>query len=101
MELDKAYHTYLMANKHWTVIYTGKTSDLLKRVTEHKKKLKPKSFTARYNVDRLVYFEAFSTIEEATQREHQIKSGSRQKKIELIEKNNPEWKDLSEGLDLL
>ena len=91
----------LMANKRRTVIYTGKSTDLLKRVTEHKKKVSPKSFTARYNVDKLVYFEGFETNEEARLREQQIKSGSRQKKIELIEKTNPEWLDLSIGWDLL
>lgn len=99
MELDQTYYMYLMANKHRTVIYTGKTSDLHRRIKEHKMKLSPKSFTARYNIDRLVYFEGFETNEEAKQREHQIKAGSRQKKIDLIEKENPEWKDLSAGWD--
>lgn len=100
MELDKTYYVYLMANKHRTVIYTGKSSDLQRRTKEHKMKLSPKSFTARYNVDRLVYFEGYETNEEAVQRERQIKSGSRQKKVALIEKENPDWKDLSEGWDL-
>ncbi len=101
MELDKTYHIYLMSNRYRTVIYTGKTSDLLKRVTEHKKKLLPKSFTARYNVDRLVYFEGFETNDQAIQRERQIKAGSRQKKIDLIEQYNPKWEDLSAGWDNL
>ncbi len=100
MELDKTYYVYLMANKHLTVIYTGKSSDLQRRTKEHKMKLSPKSFTARYNVDRLVYFEGYETNEEAKQREQQIKAGSRKKKVALIEKNNPEWKDLSKYWDL-
>lgn len=100
MELDQTFYIYLMANKRRTVIYTGRTSDLQKRVKEHKLKLSPKSFTARYNVDQLVYFEVLQSMDEASYREHQIKAGSRQKKILLIEKMNPEWKDLSEGWEL-
>ncbi|MEQ9309097.1 MAG: GIY-YIG nuclease family protein [Balneolaceae bacterium] len=99
MELDKTYYVYLLANKHQTVIYTGKTSDLQRRVAEHKLKLFPKSFTARYTVDQLVHFEGFETNEEASYREHQIKAGSRQKKTDLIVQNNPEWKDLSKDWD--
>tara|TARA_R110000868_G_scaffold408293_7_gene691116 strand:- start:76216 stop:76524 length:309 start_codon:yes stop_codon:yes gene_type:complete len=97
MELNEMYYMYLMANAHRTVIYTGKTTDLQRRVLEHKLKLSPKSFTARYNVNQLVHFEAFETNEEASQREHQIKAGSRKKKIDLIERNNPDWKDFSDG----
>ena len=100
MTLDQAYYVYIMANKRRTTLYTGKSSDLQIRVIEHKKKLSPKSFTARYNIDRLVYYEGFSTDEEARQREHQIKAGSRIKKIELIEQMNPDWDDLSNGWDL-
>ena len=100
MILDSAFYVYIMSNKRQTVLYTGKTSDLQKRVIEHKLKLSPKSFTARYNVNQLVYFEGFSTNEEATQREYQIKAGSRQKKIDLINSMNPQWLVLSSGWDL-
>ncbi len=100
MELDKTFYVYMTANNHRTVIYTGKSSDIQRRIKEHKRKLSPKSFTARYNVDRSVYFESFQSNEEAVQREQQIKAGSRKKKVDLIEKNNPEWKDLSEDWDL-
>lgn len=66
----------------------------MKRIQEHLDKIHPKSFTARYNIDRLVYFESFSRIEEAIAREKQIKAGSRKSKEELINSQNPDWKDL-------
>jgi putative endonuclease len=85
---------YIMTNKNCTVYYVGVTSDLLSRVMQHKEKKFPKSFTARYNADVLVYFETFSTIEEAIAREKQLKRYSRMKKRTLIEQMNPVWKDL-------
>lgn len=87
-----------MTNKHHTVFYTGVTSDLFSRVTEHKEKIYPKSFTSRYNVFKLVCYESFYSIEEAIVREKQVKGYSRAKKIALIEKQNPEWKDLHEEI---
>ena len=95
----KTYHTYLITNKNHTVIYTGVTSALRKRIWEHKNKMYPHSFSARYNVEILVYYEAFFDIGEAIEREKQIKGGSRQKKIEMINSFNPEWTDLFEDLD--
>jgi len=86
---------YIMTNKYNKVLYTGVTSDLFKRVNEHKEKLIA-GFTSRYNVTKLVYYEEFETMPEAIAREKQIKDGSRQKKLDLIEKKNPEWKDLYE-----
>jgi len=88
-------YVYIMTNKNNTVLYTGVTSDLKERVTQHKLKLHPQSFTAKYNICKLVYFEVFESIIEAIDREKQIKGGSRKKKIEMINKLNPEWKDLS------
>ncbi|WP_245830816.1 GIY-YIG nuclease family protein [Marivirga sericea] len=85
-----------MANKSHSTLYTGVTSDLYSRVVEHKQKIHPKSFTAKYNCNKLVYFESFHDIEEAIAREKQIKGGSRAKKIALIESMNPEWNDLFE-----
>lgn len=85
-----------MTNKHHTTLYVGVTADLYSRVTEHKEKSDPRSFTARYNLNKLVYCESFSTIEEAIDREKQLKGGSRQKKIDLISRMNPAWKDLWE-----
>jgi len=84
-----------MTNKLNRVLYTGVTNDLEKRVYEHKSKL-IEGFTKKYNVNKLVYYEEFDDINEAIAREKQIKSGSRQKKIDLIAKMNPAWKDLSE-----
>ena len=92
--MQRGGYTYIMTNQHHTVLYTGVTSRLFKRVHEHKTKLHPKSFTARYNIDKLVWYEGFHRIEEAIAREKQIKAGSRQKKIDLINSINPEWSDL-------
>jgi putative endonuclease len=91
--MDHEYFVYLMANKNNTVIYTGVTNDLKRRVYEHKEKLID-GFTKKYNVSKLVYFESTSDIRSAIQREKQIKAGSRQKKIDLIISINKEWKDL-------
>ena len=85
-----------MTNKNNTVIYIGVTSDLLKRVYQHKTK-SFKGFTEKYNCDKLVFFEEFNDINLAISREKQLKSGNRQRKIELIESDNPEWNDLSDG----
>lgn len=83
----------MMANYTNTVIYTGITGDLIRRIYEHKNKL-AEGFTEKYNVDKLVYFETFDDIKAAITREKQIKAGSRQKKINLIIKDNPQFKDL-------
>ena len=85
-----------MTNNNNTVIYIGVTSDLLKRVYQHKTK-SYKGFTDKYNCDKLVYFEEFNDINLAISREKQLKSGNRQRKIDLIESDNPEWNDLSDG----
>jgi putative endonuclease len=78
-------------------LYTGVTSNLVRRVYEHKNKL-AKGFTYKYNVNKLVYFEVAEEILSAIAREKQIKAGSRQKKIDLINKLNPDWKDLYNSL---
>ena len=90
---------YLLTNENNAVIYTGVTSDLKNRVKQHKLKKYAKSFTARYNLDKLVYYEKYNSIGEAIYREKQIKGGSRKKKVELIERMNPGWIDLSEFVD--
>jgi putative endonuclease len=92
-------YVYIMANNNNTVLYTGVTSDLKVRVKEHKGKRYPGSFTARYNIVKLVYFERFTSIAEAIKREKQIKGGSRKKKVELINLVNPEWEDLTRWLE--
>ncbi len=87
---------YFMTNKNNTVLYIGVTSDLIKRVYQHKIKAY-KGFTEKYNCDKLVYFEVFSNINEAVLREKQLKKGNRKRKNDLVNQTNPEWEDLSEG----
>ena len=89
---DRQYCVYIMANAHHTVLYTGVTNDLQRRVLEHKEG--KRGFTKKYNVTKLVYFEYGDDVNTAILREKQIKAGSRQKKIDLIDNMNAEWKDL-------
>ena len=89
-----SYFVYLLSNTYNTVIYTGVTNDLYARVYQHKNKTLA-GFTKKYNVGKLVYYEEYSSIEEAILREKQIKNYSRHKKISLIEQNNPHWIDLA------
>lgn len=88
-----------MTNRSNRVLYVGSTATLYDRVYEHKTKFYPNSFTAKYNIRKLVHYEYFHFIDEAIAREGQIKKMSRQKKINLIERSNPEWKDLTESLE--
>ncbi|MBL7844026.1 MAG: GIY-YIG nuclease family protein [Cyclobacteriaceae bacterium] len=90
---------YIMTNIGNTVLYTGVTADLVSRVLEHKSGKHAGSFTSRYNVKKLVYYEVLSSIEEAIDREKKIKGGSRKKKEELIHSMNPEWRDLFEVIN--
>ena len=98
MNSNNQYFIYLMTNKTNSVIYTGVTNDLSRRVYEHKMKM-IEGFTKRYNIIKLVYFENTTNVYEAIKREKQIKAGSRKKKIKLIESMNPEWKDLFDGIE--
>ena len=93
----KKGYIYILFNKKNGTLYTGVTSNLHERLYQHKNKLID-GFSKKYNTDKLGYFEEFSTITEAIEREKQIKSGSRKKKIELIENVNPDWNDLSLNL---
>lgn len=86
------YYIYIMTNHRNGTLYVGVTNDLERRVHEHKEK-RGSGFTAKYNLDKLVYFEEYRSINDAIAREKQIKAGSRQKKISLIEHGNPYWKD--------
>ena len=86
---------YIMTNKIKTTLYTGVTSDLIKRVYEHKNNIN-KGFTAHYKCEYLVYYEMFDDMENAINREKQIKAGSRKKKIDLINALNQNWNDLYE-----
>jgi putative endonuclease len=87
------YFVYILTNDRNTVLYTGVTNSLARRIGEHRAGLS--SFTRRYNVHKLVYFEEFQDINDAIAREKQIKGGSRRKKVALIYSMNPDWRDLS------
>ena len=93
----KTYYVYILASKQNGTLYIGVTSNLLKRIDEHKKGL-VEGFTKKYKIHRLVYYESTSDVESAIVREKQMKKWNRQWKIKLIEKNNPDWIDLSDGL---
>jgi putative endonuclease len=91
--MELRYFVYILTNRYHTVLYTGVTNSLARRVHEHRQKSMP-GFTTRYNVTKLVFFEVNTDIHAATAREKQIKAGSRIKKIALIEGMNPGWHDL-------
>ena len=95
--MDKQYYVYILTNQHHTVLYTGVTNDLKRRVYEHRTKAVA-GFTSRYNIGKLVFFEVTDDVVGAIGREKQIKGGSRRKKIELIDRMNPAWRDLYEEL---
>lgn len=89
------YYVYMLANDFGNVLYTGMTNNLLRRLEEHRTHADPDSFTARYNVHKLVWFEETSDVRAAIEREKQIKGWSRARKVKLITEKNPYWKDLS------
>ena len=88
------YYVYILSNKINTAIYTGVTRDLLRRVYEHKHHIDPNSYTARYDITKLVYYESTTDVKAAIEREKQIKSWSRKRKNELVESRNPDWTEL-------
>ena len=92
---ERQYFIYIMTNQNNTVLYTGVTNDLYRRAMEHKNG-KGGVFTKKYNVNKLVYYESGDNIQLAILREKQIKAGSRQRKLDLVNSINPEWKDLIE-----
>jgi putative endonuclease len=92
--MERGGWVYILTNQYNNVLYTGVTADLRSRIYEHKNKHDPNSFTAKYNVKKLVYFEFFSTIIEAIEVEKKIKGGSRANKIRRIEKMNKQWREL-------
>ncbi len=96
--MTKGGYVYILCSANRRVLYTGVTSDLATRLEQHRSG-EGKGFTARYRVNRLVYYEWFDSIEHAITREKQIKAGSRKKKVALIEGMNPQWRDLSENED--
>jgi putative endonuclease len=93
----RSFYVYILANKIGGTLYIGVTNDLIRRVAEHRLKL-VKSFTKKYEVDRLVYFEQFDDAENAIRREKRLKKWNRTWKIRLIEELNPNWDDLYAGI---
>lgn len=91
--MKENFYVYILASLHNRVLYIGVTSDLQKRIWEHKEKI-IKGFTSQYNVDRLVHFEIYGDAETAIKRERNMKEWKREWKVNLIEKDNPEWIDL-------
>ena len=89
------YYVYILTNENGNVLYTGITNDLIRRVYEHKNHLDKGSFTARYNVEKLVYYDVTPDVTAAIEREKQIKGWNRKRKDKLIESKNPNWDDLS------
>ncbi|HJD66965.1 MAG TPA: GIY-YIG nuclease family protein [Rickettsia endosymbiont of Bembidion lapponicum] len=93
----KEYYVYILSNKYDGTLYIGVTSDIVKRVWQHKQKI-IKGFTTKYNLDKLVYFEQFNDINYAINREKRLKEYKRKWKLDLIEANNPNWHDLYEDI---
>ena len=91
---------YILTNKNKTTLYIGVTADLLRRIQEHKSSLSKSSFSYRYNLHYLIYYEFYSTIEEAITREKELKKWRREKKENLINSTNPLWNDLSNSEDI-
>jgi len=91
--MDKDYYVYVLASQRNGTLYVGVTSNLIKRIWEHKNKV-IQGFTQKYSVDKLVYFEQYRDPENAIKREKRLKRYNRQWKLELVEKENPEWRDL-------
>jgi putative endonuclease len=92
--MEKGGFVYIMTNKNHTVLYTGVTSDLINRIQQHIQRLMSGSFTSRYNINKLVYYNYFPSIELAIWEEKRIKAGNRQAKVDLIQSINPQWEDL-------
>ncbi|MEH2396318.1 GIY-YIG nuclease family protein [Nostoc sp.] len=95
--MSQQHYLYIMTNNYNTVLYTGVTNNLQRRVYEHKEKM-IEGFTKKYNINKLVYYEIFEDAYTAISREKQIKAGSRQKKIDLVNSINQEWRDLYNAL---
>lgn len=95
--MRKTYTVYIMTNRHHTVLYTGVTGDMITRGWQHRNKL-IRGFTQKYNIDKLVYLEEYRQVREAIAREKQLKGWSRKKKEALINRMNPQWRDLYEDL---
>ena len=93
---EKIYYVYILTNKTGTTMYIGVTGDLRKRMYEHRNHFDPGSFTAKYDIHKLVYFEYTSDVRVALEREKQLKGWNRARKNKLVESKNPQWNDLYE-----
>lgn len=98
IKILKKYHIYIITNKKDGVLYIGSTGRLKIRISQHKRKAHPTTFSAKYNLSKLVYFEEYETKGEALKREKQLKKWNRDWKVNLIEKFNPKWDDLYDSL---
>ena len=92
--MTRTYYVYLLTNVNHTVLYTGVTNDLTRRLAEHRAGVH-EGFTKKYNVSKLIHFETYGSIDDAIAREKQIKAGSRAKKLALVSASNPNWEDLA------
>ena len=92
------YYVYILTNTHNSVLYTGVTNDLVRRMYEHRHHLAKESFIAQYNIGKLVYFEVTTSVDAALEREKQIKGWNRKRKNKLVESKNPNWIDLYPSL---
>jgi putative endonuclease len=95
----KGGYVYILTNKRISVLHVGVTSALKRRIWEHKNKIEPTSFSARYNCDILLYYNDFHSIEEAISEEKRLKAGSRKQKLDLVFAMNPLWKDLYDFIE--
>ena len=92
------YYVYILSNSTNSTVYTGVTKDLAKRVYEHKHHADPNSFTAKYDITKLVYYESTSDVNAAIEREKQIKGWNRKRKNKLVESKNPSWAELYDSI---
>ena len=93
----KAYYVYILASKRNGTLYVGITNSLIRRIYQHKNEVK-NGFTCKYHVHRLVYYQRFDDVKSAIKHEKRLKKWNRKWKLDLIEKNNPDWKDLYDNL---
>ncbi|MCK5510136.1 GIY-YIG nuclease family protein [Candidatus Parcubacteria bacterium] len=99
MKKEYIYYTYILTNKRNGILYIGVTNNLFSRALQHKLKQNKNSFTAKHNIDKLVYYEEYQNIQDAIVREKKLKRHKRQWKIELIEKDNPAWRDIAKDME--
>ena len=99
MRKEHIYYVYILANKNNKVLYIGVTNSLFSRIFKHKLKENKNSFTAKYNISKLIYYEEYQYIQDAIEREKELKRYRRKWKIELIEKGNSSWRDLFKDME--